>query len=125
MGKLRFGIATSYMPDPMLGGFLTSAMILVIISQLKVVLGLKITKQVQPFKCVKVSYMYLHSLRLLKLLICISRFSFHALCLKTATQLFSLMCLKQFVNPMKTALVLCAIGTSFVYLELTRKRVVF
>ncbi|XP_064604950.1 prestin-like [Liolophura sinensis] len=53
MGKLRFGIVTSYMPDPMLGGFLTSAMILVIISQLKVVLGLKIAKQAQPFKCVK------------------------------------------------------------------------
>ena len=58
MGAIRLGVLATFMSDPMISGFTTGSAVLVVISQLPHIFGLKVPPMSSPLTAPKVSYKY-------------------------------------------------------------------
>lgn len=54
MGAAKLGFVATFLSDPLISGFTTGSAVLVVISQLKHILGLKVPKITGPLASVKV-----------------------------------------------------------------------
>lgn len=54
MGAVKLGCVATYLSDPMISGFTTGSAVLVVISQVKLILGLKVPAYIGAFAAVKV-----------------------------------------------------------------------
>ena len=58
MGAARLGFVATFMSDPMISGFTTGSAVLVVISQVKHILGLKVPQIPAPLAAPKVLQVY-------------------------------------------------------------------
>jgi len=54
MGAAKLGVVATFLSDPLISGFTTGSAVLVVVSQVKHILGLKIPKITGPLASVKV-----------------------------------------------------------------------
>ena len=55
MGAVRLGIVATFLSDPLISGFTTGSAVLVVLSQVKHILGLKVPQISRPFAAPKVT----------------------------------------------------------------------
>lgn len=54
MGAVHLGVVATYLSDPLISGFTTGSAVLVVISQMKHILGVKVPQFAKPFVAPKV-----------------------------------------------------------------------